>query len=94
MGSSARAVTAMDQYGLWKGCVELAFFTTFTGYKCTSRWYFHAVLIVDGENGREYWNWSISRMRFERFYNPDRFVERPTYVCQPNPSFLSQTPWF
>jgi hypothetical protein len=69
-------------------------FTTFTGYKSTSRWYFHAVLIVDGEKGREYWNWSISRMRFERFYNPHRFVERPTHVCQPTPLFLSQTPWF
>ena len=67
-------------------------FTTFTGYKDTSRWYFHAVLIVDGEKGREYWNWSIRRVRFEPFHHPERFVERPTYVCQPARSFLSKTP--
>jgi hypothetical protein len=68
-------------------------FTTFTGYKDTSQWWFHAVLIVDGKHGREYWNWSISRMRFEPFHNPDRFVKRPTYACQPAPSFLARTPW-
>jgi len=69
------------------------FSTTKTGYKSTSKWYYHAVLIVGRQSGeREYWNWSISRLNFHKIQRPDLKIATPINGCQVRDSFFSKLP--
>ncbi|TNJ38828.1 hypothetical protein [Phaeobacter sp. B1627] len=66
------------------------FYTTDSGYKSTSGWYFHGILIVDGNDGRQYFNWSPRRFRFDRVEHPERFIASLRNLCEPSSAFWSE----
>jgi hypothetical protein len=71
------------------------FYTGVTGYKDSSRWAFHGVLIVrDQLIGDEYWNWSISRMRFEPRPGSTPYVIDWRRACTPEPNALFRLRWY
>jgi len=61
----------------------LSFYSTSSGYKDTSRWYFHGLLLVKAANGLEAYNWSPRRMTFYRIENPRKFFINPLNACKP-----------
>ena len=65
----------------------LSFYTTASGYKSTSRWYFHGLLIVKTDTGKDYYNWSPRRMKFQQIKHPERFKISPLNVCRPHTDF-------
>lgn len=67
-----------------------SFYTTDSGYKSTSGWYFHGILIVDGNDGRQYFNWSPRRFRFDRTEHPERFIAPLRDLCAPSSAFWSE----
>lgn len=69
----------------------LTFYTTSSGFKSTSRWYFHGVLLVE-ENADvlEAYNWSPRRLRFYRIERPRELIRTPLDVCTPRDGFLSR----
>ncbi|QAY78437.1 hypothetical protein [Sphingosinicella sp. BN140058] len=68
--------------GLWDLRI-FAFYTTGSGYKNTSRWYFHGLLVVGAPGGREVYNWSPRRLRFDRLQRPDIFIHNVRAACEP-----------
>lgn len=72
------------------GLRGLAFYTTASGFKSTSRWYFHGVLLVeDTADVLEAYNWSPRGMTFHRIEHPNRFIQNPLGVCIPRNGFLT-----
>ncbi len=69
-----------------------SFFTTRSGHKSTSNWYFHGVLIVARADGAEVWNWSPRRLAFHRLETPDRMIADPSNECDPKADFLNHLP--
>lgn len=70
------------------GAVRLfSFYTTRTGYKSTSRWWFHGVLTVEGAAGERYSNWSPRLFRFDRIERPYVQLNSVTELCEPSTSF-------
>ncbi|MBT3143641.1 hypothetical protein KMP95_06080 [Ruegeria litorea] len=67
-----------------------SFYTTDSGYKSTSGWYFHGTLTVDGNDGRQYFNWSPHRFRFDQIEHPERFIAPLRSLCEPSPAFWSE----
>ena len=59
----------------------LSFYTT------TARWYFHGLLIVETDNGKEFYNWSPRRMKFQQVERPERFIASPLNVCTPQAGY-------
>jgi len=59
----------------------LSFYTT------TARWYFHGLLIVETDNGKEFYNWSPRRMKFQKIEHPKRFIASPLNVCTPQTGY-------
>ncbi|MDE4132344.1 hypothetical protein PXK00_04435 [Phaeobacter sp. QD34_3] len=82
-GPSAQVRSIWDLRGF-------SFYTTDSGYKLNSGWYFHGVMIVDKEGGRQYFNWSPRRMRFERIEHPGRFIAPLRDLCEPSLEFWSE----
>ena len=72
----------------WAELRGIALYTDRTGYKSTSRWYFHAVLLVDDAGGGSSFNWSPRRLRWERLEYPERLIEPVRGSCEPSPAFL------
>lgn len=68
----------------------LEFYTTFTGYKDTSRWFFHGVMIVRRKHGLEVYNWTPRKMQFDRVdnYTLRNIIENPSSECVPRYGFL------
>lgn len=64
-------------------------FTERTGYKDTSRWFFHGVLAVQVGDRSIYWNWS---KKWTRFYplDPAGFSGEVESACQPTPRFVTK----
>ena len=56
-------------------------------YTTTAGWYFHGLLIVETDTGKEFYNWSPRRMKFLRIEHPDRFVASTLYVCRPHTDY-------
>ena len=54
-----------------------------SGYKDNSGWYFHGILMVEGAEGRGYFNWSPRNMRFDRIPHPERFIAPLRNLCRP-----------
>lgn len=95
-GKTEHLAGGLFSYGEIRGLEELRgvrLYTQKTGYKSTSHWYFNAVLVVGDKEPLEYWNWSVHRMRFERFVEPDRFIRTVKGACRPVDSFLARLPW-
>ena len=61
-----------------------SFYTTDTGYKDTSRWYFHGVLVVQTEAGRRYFNWSPRSFSFDPVPNFKRIAGSIDGECSPS----------
>ncbi len=59
----------------------LSFYTT------TAGWYFHGLLIVETDTGKEFYNWSPRRMKFQKTENPERFIASPLNVCTPQTGY-------
>ena len=62
----------------------ITFRTDRTGYKDSSRWYFHGILMSAGN----VWNWSPRPMRFDGVGRPDGQLEDPRDACVPEPNWL------
>ncbi len=67
-----------------------SFYTTASGYKSTSTWYFHGILIVDGDDGLGYFNWSPRHFRFDRIDHPERFIAPLENLCTPSSAFWAE----
>ncbi|TNB49558.1 hypothetical protein FF124_00935 [Martelella lutilitoris] len=67
-----------------------AFYTTASGYKSTSDWYFHGILVVDGDDGPRYFNWSPRHFRFDRIDHPERFIAPLKNLCTPSSAFWAE----
>ena len=76
-----RAVRSLGEVRLF------SFYTTATGYKSTSRWWFHGVLTVDDPTGTRYYNWSPRLFRFDRIERPYVQLQPVTDLCEPSKSF-------
>jgi hypothetical protein len=80
------AIAAKEITSLWQ-LRGADFYTTATGYKDSSRWYFHGLLkTYAGE-----WNWSSRLLRFESLYastSGDQDID-PDGVCQPKKHFIN-----
>lgn len=61
-----------------------ALFTTATGFKDSSRWYFHGVLRTPDR----VWIWSPRRLRFDPLPDPGRMTVDPRLACDPVPGRL------
>jgi len=68
----------------WIGDLRLSrFYLTKTGFKSTSRWYFHGVMIVRRASGDAYYNWSLRHLRFDRVADEASFFARVAGSCDP-----------
>jgi len=65
----------------------LTFYSTSSGYKSTSRWYFHGILLVEADDGIEAYNWSPRRLAFHRIGQPQKFIASPLTACTPQREF-------
>lgn len=65
----------------------LTFYSTSSGYKSTSRWYFHGILLVEAEGELEAYNWSPRRLAFHRIAQPQKFIVTPLTACTPQQDF-------
>jgi hypothetical protein len=74
----------------WADLRGLSLYTTRTGYKSTSHWYLHAVMIVEDATEMPVFNWSFGGLRFERLAEPDWLLEPAGSECWPEPGFLSR----
>lgn len=61
-----------------------SFYTTATGDKSTSKWYFHGLMLVDHPDGQRVYNWSPGRWRFDPVERPDAMIEPVRNVCAPS----------
>lgn len=65
-----------------------SFYTSKSGYKSNSGWYFHGILIVGNGDMHRYYNWSPRRLRFDEIDRPDSLIASPIGRCEP-----SLRPW-
>lgn len=72
----------------WAELRGVSFHTDRSGYKDTSAWFLHGVMLVDRGQGIEAWNWSPRHMRFERIGRPGDMAESPFGTCAPRAGFL------
>lgn len=71
-----------------------SFYTTKSGYKLNSNWYFHGVLIVEQPSRYlEFYNWSVRTLTFEEVHNNSRLVVSVRGSCWPRSDFWSSVPW-
>ncbi len=61
-----------------------SFYTEATGYKSTSEWYFHGLMIVDHPEEQRVYNWSPRRWRFDLVERPDVLIIPIRDVCAPS----------
>lgn len=66
----------------------LSFITTRSGYKDSSRWYFHGVLLVAEPTGTTVRNWSPRRLSFSQVAEPGILLDDPSKECEPTRQFL------
>lgn len=66
----------------------LMFYTTFSGYKDSSHWYFHGLLLVGRGQHLNVFNWSPRHLRFDLLQKPQvQFID-PRKACRPRLDFL------
>ncbi len=63
------------------------FYTTRSGYKSTSRFFFHGVLRVETLEGNAYYNWSPRRFRFDQVPIEADFIVSLRSSCTPKADF-------
>lgn len=67
----------------------LSFYTTSSGFKSTSHWFFHGILLVRNAGHIEAYNWSPRHMAFHHIERPETLVMPPIKVCTPQHGFWS-----
>lgn len=72
------------------GLRGLSFYTTRSGYKIGDTWYFHGLLLVEGDSGLNVYNWSPRGMRFNVVERPGSLFADPLAACQPRNGFLEE----
>ena len=88
VASSVRAVAEQDAYCIarhepdrpilsWAELRGVSFHTNQSGFKDTSEWYLHGVLLVQRAGGVEAWNWSPRHMRFRAIGPGERPYREP-----------------
>ncbi|WP_196223449.1 hypothetical protein, partial [Roseibium sp. RKSG952] len=60
-----------------------SFYTEKTGYKSTSEWFFHGLMIVNFPDGEAVYNWSPRGWRFDQIADPGVFIEPVGNACVP-----------
>jgi len=84
-------------YGSIRSVLDLAgnrLYTYLTGYKDSSRWFFHGLLLVGSgpqaapATGVEVWNWSRITMTFDRLPRAADQLNSPFNACRPVRHFL------
>lgn len=65
----------------------LSFYTTASGFKDNSGWYFHGLLLLDNDGPDQVFNWSPRRLRFDQVEDPEKMIIRPTNACKPRNNF-------
>ena len=99
VAASATLVAGQDAYCIarhapdrpilaWAELRGAGFHTDRSGYKDSSAWYLHGVMLVQRDGGVEAWNWSPRLMRFDRLARPDDLIASPFGTCQPAQGFL------
>lgn len=76
----------------WADLRGVSFHTNKSGYKDSSVWYLHRVMLVDRGSGVEAWNWSPRAMRFDRLERADELSVTSFDACRPKPGFLDGLP--
>ncbi len=66
----------------------VSFYTASTGYKDSSRWFFHGVMVVNEGGLERYYNWSPANMRFDRVKRESLMIRRIYGACQPRKNFI------
>lgn len=61
-----------------------SFYTTGSGYKETSRWFFHGLLTIQTAEGEKIYNWSPRGMHFDPVDRPDLYLIDPRGACVPS----------
>ena len=69
-----------------------SFYTTSSGYRLGDNWYFHALLLIEGGNDLEAYNWSPRRMQFQKLKTPRSMMISPFSACTPRARFLEELP--
>lgn len=64
-----------------------SFYTVSTGYKDSSKWYFHGVMVVANEDGDQYYNWSPSSSKFDERKRQHLLIVRIENSCTPKQNF-------
>jgi len=70
----------------------LTFYTTRSGYRIADSWYFHRVLLIEGDGDLDVFNWSPRAMRFDPVDQPHVFFDRLAASCMPRKDFLQNLP--
>lgn len=78
----------------WAELRGASFHTNRSGYKDTSSWYLHGLLLVDRVQGIEVWNWSPRHLRFDPLPRAGQLVVSPFRTCTPVPAFLGRLSLF
>lgn len=65
----------------------LSFYTIVSGYKETSRWYFHGLLLISDSSGLIAYNWSPRKLRFDLLERPEIQFASPLSACTPRQGF-------
>lgn len=69
-----------------------SFYTTASGYKDNSSWYFHGVMIVAANAGPRYFNWSPRDRRFNLVERQSLLLIPIEGTCDPQANFLENLP--
>ena len=77
-----------------QGLRGLFFYTKLSGYKSTSEWYFHGLLLVEEDAGISVYNWSPRRLQFQAVERPQLLTASPFHACVPRHNFLHEIDLF
>ncbi|MEM7188265.1 MAG: hypothetical protein AAF439_01520 [Pseudomonadota bacterium] len=64
-----------------------SFYTTAGGWKLGDVWYFHRIMIVERDQGRDVYNWSTRHFEFHLLESPEHQIVSPSNVCIPKADF-------
>lgn len=72
------------------GLRGLSFYTTRSGYKIRDTWYFHGLLLVEGDGEIVVYNWSPRYLEFQAVERPQQLIASPFGSCVPRKEFFQE----
>ena len=75
---------AVESFGELRG---FNFITTRSGGELCRHCFFHGIMVLDDNDGRQYFNWSPRRWRFDQILNPDALEKPIQNACDPSEDF-------